>query len=313
MRVAGHVQVGQGGFQVRVRLELDPRWHPLGDTHVGARRGNRFAKFLPAKAVPGKHLHQCGRDPVRPGRADREDLTVRAAGHRGRHVGRKPGARGQDVQPETVEFGLAEAVVEHQPGAGNRCARGVSAGRRDGAGEAVAVDRRDVCRRRGGRQAGQTLASHLLQQPVAVLLQIRREVMDLGAVGEHLALHLDHVDPAGVAAPDQLTEHDGEHWPTDGRRRVRREVPVADGHTQGRAADCGVCREVGFRDQPSSGPRVGGEGAANLAGIYLSGAALGDLVQARGEVMVNDVIAGFEWGTVRTSQRPARLGVPGKE
>ncbi len=76
------------------------------------------------------------------------------------------------MQPQPVQLGLAEAVVEHQPGARHGGARAVAARRRDGAAPPVAVHGRDVRRRRRGGQPRESVPLHLLEQRVAVLLQV---------------------------------------------------------------------------------------------------------------------------------------------
>ena len=51
----------------------------------------------------------------------------------------------------------------------------------------------------------QTLAPHLLEHPVAVVLEVGREVVHVGAVGQDVLLHLDDVPPRETATRDDET------------------------------------------------------------------------------------------------------------
>ena len=91
-----------GGSQVvfEVRGLITP-----GEGDVRAGSGDRARQVRVVQAPLDEHLHERGRDPVRPGRSDREHAPIGGAAGRRRHVGGHPRARRERVQAEPVELG----------------------------------------------------------------------------------------------------------------------------------------------------------------------------------------------------------------
>ena len=194
------------------------------------------------------------------------------------------GAGGEGVQPEPVELRLAQAVVEHQPGAGDGGTGAVAGRRGDRARRPVAVDDRHVGGRGGGGQRGEVLLGHRADEVAAGLEQVGGDVEVVPAVAEHLALDPDHVVRRVALAPRQHEQHRGQHRSADRRGRVGGDAPAAQRAEQGGPLGRDVARQVGRGDQAAPPGHVGDDLLGQVAGVEVGPPAAGDVGEGVGQL-----------------------------
>ena len=151
------------------------------------------------------------------------------------------------------------------------------------------------------------------QQLVTGRVEVVGQVVHRPPVGEHGPLDLDDVGPVPVPATAHLAEHDREHRPSDRRRRVDGEVPVADGAPHGRPHERRVLREVAVGDPAPVRRHLGDHRPADLAGREHRGPLVRDEVEHLAEQVVGADVAGLQRGPVPAGDDGERLGVPAEE
>ena len=146
----------------------------------------------------------------------------------------------------------------------------------------MAVDGADMRGVLGGGQRGEFVLLQGAQQVGAGGLEVGGRVEVGGAVGEHLALHLQDRARIGAAALQQ-TQHGGQHRPTDGRRRVGGQTPRTH-PVDGRGANSRpVGPQIVERDQPALAEHMVGDPGTEFSAVEQVETLVGERLQRVGQ------------------------------